>query len=651
MCKFFNVFLFVVLVFTIVAITIHCEGFFEQFAVMTAGSVVPAVMACCMCKKYFRILQLANIILLPVTFLIVLVVVCWEPCGKYDAPELQRPQAFNMGKVLVLVPHQDDEINCLGGVMGEINKAGKLYVLFSTNGGNYVRYDEAVRGAEMYGIPPEQVLCLGYGQSLKEDVGKKFRWGEPYMHMYNMFPDEVAVDTAGMKSIWNWKGIEGMIPGRLHTRDNFKADLKRVIEIIKPDTIICIDYDVHPDHRALSLLFEEVICELMKENPDYTPFILKSFAYSTSWIADPDFYADNLLSTKKTWSEPYMLETNCYDWADRLRLPVSNASLTRVLPGNIVRESFMECVSQLRSSPGKEYTIVNGDRVFWWRPTGNLLLTAQVKANGVNADHLTDVKLYDSYNVGDFSVKPLEHGWRPLYGNGEIQIKLSRPSKIEEIRLYDHVDVNNQIKRLSITLSNGKVINVDNLPANGAAKVVKTECSEILTGFDIKIERMTGIQPGLAEVEAYASSPVPPVKVVKLRDSNDDFMYDYTVPAHGAVEFSLYTWPAESHPEYKVSLVTDEGASQLSPDKQGLYRAQLENNDEAHLEVADPQGRIVDRVRIQNPPAYIRKWREIQRDMDDIMKHYSLSSQFWYYRKLYGDYKAVRDLLRASKQN
>ena len=74
--------------------------------------------------------------------------------------------------------------------------------------------------------------------------------------------------TYGIEKHPEYAYIKGKVH-HLYTRSNMKADIKSVILDILPETIIAVDFDNHPDHRALSLLFEEVMGELLKEKEDY----------------------------------------------------------------------------------------------------------------------------------------------------------------------------------------------------------------------------------------------------------------------------------------------------------------------------------------------------------------------------------------------
>ena len=79
---------------------------------------------------------------------------------------------------------------------------------------------------------------------------------------------------------------------------SIKNDIKALLLDLRPEVIFCIDYDSHHDHRALSLLFEESMGEILRQNNnDYNPLVFKGFAYSTAFLAEPDFSASSFFSS------------------------------------------------------------------------------------------------------------------------------------------------------------------------------------------------------------------------------------------------------------------------------------------------------------------------------------------------------------------
>lgn len=621
----------------------HIPGYNKQMMLWGAAAVLLCLFNLVRHEKVNLVCKRVNFVLIPLTLAAFITVAHWETWGKYPAPELQRPCFQGFGKVLIIVPHQDDDTNIAGGILSQLQKNGEVHVLFTTNGADINRLKEAIDSLGMYGIPEENIHCLGYPQCAEKYEAQNLQpraWGEEFEHMYNLDGYVLTTDYHGNTHTLSLHGMSGCTPGQQCTRNNFKRDLRATIQGIKPDTVICIDFDIHPDHRATSLIFDECMADILRSDKAYTPFILKAFAYSTAWLSLMDFYADNLLSTQKPHTTPYMQEVNCYNWAERLRLPVSNDSLTRVLAGNKIRESFLEYASAVPNSPGMENRLVNADRVFWWRPTGNLLLHAKIVGSGKNISHLNDFKLYDSSNVSRFSQKPYTHGWCPESEQDEIHIQLEEPSVVQQIRLYDHISTENQIQKMTITLSNGLSIQAAPLPAHGAALIVHTNCTEKISGFSIKLNQYHGENAGLAEIEAYACAPQPPISIVKAVDAKDNFMYDYTTDNSGSVHFTLYTYPYINTQEFKVYHTRNGEKHALCPSPAtGLYHLQQPAGSTGKIEIFDTSGALQDVVRIQNPTLLSRRIRQLQRFLDKaFLKNFSITSQKRHFRNIYRYY-------------
>lgn len=616
--------------FLLVASSVHFSGCFHQLIILLLSVTMPLVLS--LYKEKFPVLfKFIYYCIIFSSILVIYIITVWEKGGKYNFHDLNRQASYDMGKVLILIPHHDDEINCAGGVMGEWQKYGRVYVVYSTIATSTDRYDEAKRAVRKYGISENQVLCLGYSADSQRDLGKG--WQPSYYHMYNMGGDESAIDRANKSKKWKLEGEPEIVIGTPFTRNNLKKDIRNIIEKIRPDSIICVDYDTHPDHRALSLLFEEVICEAMRDDISYRPFILKSFAYSTAWKATPDFYAENIKSTHKVSNNSYMPEHYCYNWDNRLRLPVSKQSLTRILSGNLIWESLMEHTSQVLHAPNTVNAVVNGDKVYWWRPTGNLLLTASLKGEGTNVEHLNDFKLFDSHNIADKKEAPLDHGWIPNKEKDSFSVSLTSPTVVEEIWLYDHVNPENQLQHLTITLSNGQVIEVHDLPSNGAAKIIKTGCHDKIDGFIVRVEQIKGEKAGLAEIEAYSNSPKPPIQIAKLMDENDDFMYDYTLSHQGYIKFSIYTWPKIDTSQYSVYFSNNGKKEKLTLEPYSQkYSIRADACQHARLELFDEKGQLVDVVYVQKPTNVVRMLRQWQQYLDVIMTSRCMSGQIHYYR-------------------
>lgn len=85
---------------------------------------------------------------------------------------------FKNKKVMVIVPHEDDDLLISGQVLPPMYKNGAdVRVVFATNGDKrvsaYTRQSEACNALEKLGIPREKVIFLGYPDGTQLYVGKK----------------------------------------------------------------------------------------------------------------------------------------------------------------------------------------------------------------------------------------------------------------------------------------------------------------------------------------------------------------------------------------------------------------------------------------------------------------------------------------------
>ena len=164
--KYLSILIFILSYALLLCTCVHFRGYYKHVAAHCIGLSIQVLIILLIKNKAPQFCKAVNIFLVPVTLCVLIIECGWESWGKYHTPEINREFSYSMGKTLVLVPHQDDEINCLGGVLGEIQNEGETFILFSTNGNNTARINEAVRAAALYGIPRENILCLGYGSSI-----------------------------------------------------------------------------------------------------------------------------------------------------------------------------------------------------------------------------------------------------------------------------------------------------------------------------------------------------------------------------------------------------------------------------------------------------------------------------------------------------
>lgn len=302
---------------------------------------------------------------------------------------------FKNKKVLLFVPHQDDEINIAYGLLYKIrNIAESIKVVYSTNG-NYVvnekyRLKEGVESLKNIGITKENIIFMGYSDQIPESTSHLYHEKKYWIDNKNNFLTKAIYNDDYHYLKYNEHAI--------FNKHNFLDDIKSIILDEMPDIIICIDFDSHPDHRALSLSFEKALGIILKENNKYHPKVLKAFAYPTSYKGYDDYNYNNP-STKflreenglKTLQNPY------YDWDKRIIFKSPSRATNYLYLNNIYFYGLLKHKSQYILNRINQ--VINNDLVFFERETNNLLNKAKISVSSGNPDYLNDFMLFDTDNI------------------------------------------------------------------------------------------------------------------------------------------------------------------------------------------------------------------------------------------------------------
>lgn len=437
------------------------------------------------------------------------------------------PRELYAGKtVMVIVPHEDDEVNLMGGVTeAYLENGSTVYVVFVTNGDNQVSADtrlrEALAALEVAGVPESNVIFLGYGDGWRET------------HLYNAPEGTVVTSEAGFRQVYGLPEHPAYSQGADYTRSQLLSDLQGVLREYRPEVIFCSDLDGHPDHKATSLAFEEAMGRILREEPDYRPLVYKGYAYSGAWLADTDFFGENILSTPDVFEAGQTPGT--YRWEARVRFPVLGDTLSRSIFSSRVFRSLEQHFSQRAWLHGE--SVVSGDRVFWLRRTDSLCYTAEITAGSGDGALLTDFRLVDCADVADGERQPYDGVWCPSDPEKTVTITLEEPTFLAELVLYDHPDPARNIRNVRVTLPDGTTIDTGALEPGGAATVIPL--GRTAKQLTLTLTDWEGDDPGLSEIELFESEAAP-MYVGKLQDENGNFVYDYWTAPDGIAEFTLY---------------------------------------------------------------------------------------------------------------
>lgn len=396
---------------------------------------------------------------------------------------------FKNKKVMVIVPHEDDDLLISGQVLPPMYKNGAdVRVVFATNGDKrvsaYTRQSEACNALEKLGIPREKVIFLGYPDGTQLYVGKKaysFSSGRDHTYAGKGFKD-YHFDRFGTHA--------------KYTAENMVDDIESVVLEYRPDYILAIDFDTHTDHRGVSISFEKAMERILKKESGYTPKVLKSFGYSLAWKSKPDFYALNIKSTvmqdrEKNNDPSYETDVPQYRWNNRVRLPIDKKSLSH----SILRCSEYKALSEHLS----QYAYCYSERI-------------------IN---------------GDFDKNDAQK---------TVTVKFDSPKTVSCVSLYDNFGLNSNILGGVITFSDGSKVEVPALNADGSETRVVFEPKHNITSFTFKVTEYEGVA-GLDEIEAFENADYDMgFSLIKLKNADtDDYIYNYLItPDEKSLNLGVY---------------------------------------------------------------------------------------------------------------
>lgn len=263
----------------------------------------------------------------------------------------------------ILVPHQDDELNVAGCLIPQMVASDiDVSVCFVTNGDyekkQEIRAKEAGCVAKLLGI--NSIIYLGYS-----DGG--MNGGSLYCANDDneiVISPTVHSETYGVK---NYVDFHFEIHGchAEYTRNNLLSDIKEVLLQNQADLLICVDMDIHPDHKLTSELFDKALLELIQET-DYRPIVLKKFAYLGTWHGKPDYFV-RPMQPMECASYGKFPKTSCepHNWNNRIRFAVPKKFFPLCFWKSPLFKAYKIYSSQWESVPAF-LRVVNSDAVYWY---------------------------------------------------------------------------------------------------------------------------------------------------------------------------------------------------------------------------------------------------------------------------------------------
>lgn len=491
-------------------------------------------------------------------------------------------------RVLVLVPHEDDEVNLAYGVIDTFVRAGSdVTVAFLTNGeariDPAVRNREAVCTAAALGVPAGNLVFLGYGDHISDPP------------LYRGAPDDVRAGEAKLTQTFAAGGFSDYHTARFGkpaavTLANVREDLRALITELRPDVLFVTDLDDHVDHVSLSRIFDSVLGDLLRGHSDYRPQVFKGFAYEYAWHGNDDFYRIPLLSAAPGWMPASY--NACYRWEERVRFVMPGDYLSYTLRGSRLY-TVLRCYDS-QNAYAKESRLLNGDKVFWERRADNLALTAAVTVSSGDATLLADFVLEGTAD------DPLEGCWFPDKADAQATVTFAWPSPqdIRELVFYDAPPPAGDVRAVRVRVNGGAPVEFTLTDGGGLPCRMALGREQART---LSVEMIpAGNGPcGLFEIEALPVRDLSP-RWIKLIDANGDFCYELPCPAGQPLHLGLYGYPAApvqvtatlwKDGQAFVSPVYEGGTFALPPLEAGRYRLRVTDGscaDEVILRVGDP---------------------------------------------------------------
>ena len=355
-------------------------------------------------------------------------------------------------KILIVVPHEDDEICMSGGLLASLDNSNTR-IIFTTNG-NYMcpswhRYKEAVRSCKKLGIKPENLIFLGYTDSPYDSESHMYTTGGVWTDTFGN--STTSGDGKTDEYCFSKSGVHHEF-----TKENFTKDIKENILSYRPDVIIGTDLDFHPDHIMTSLCLEKAVGEILKEVKSYRPAVLKGFAYENAYHGPSD-YNDPVIKPMSFNSDKdgCLISNPYYSRNTGISFELSREAYTRNLLKNRLYRSLLCHRSQVLAE--KAFSIINPNVVLWSRDTGNLMNDATVEVSSGNKDYLNDFMLCDSGNILNGNKQRIAYDkgiWIPDKDDQEksIDILFSAETFVYEMKIYNGLINSEYAKSLSVTI-------------------------------------------------------------------------------------------------------------------------------------------------------------------------------------------------------
>lgn len=231
-------------------------------------------------------------------------------------------------RILVIVPHSDDEALLTAGVIRSAVLEGKHVSVAIVTNGDYqatdhrlaeVRIRETRRAMHVLGVPAEQLYFLGYA-----DTGMPCE--ESFLYaLYNseetvLHPSSCSSSTYGISGYQEDYHFLRTGSHGAYTKMTLCEDLDALLEEVRPQQVFTTScYEMHGDHIALCWFMRDAICRWVQRcgapRPELFEGIVHSLAGDENWPPVTEEMPDMT-------PPPGLEQTTPLRWKDRVRFPL-----------------------------------------------------------------------------------------------------------------------------------------------------------------------------------------------------------------------------------------------------------------------------------------------------------------------------------------
>jgi LmbE family N-acetylglucosaminyl deacetylase len=347
------------------------------------------------------------------------------------------------------------------------------------------------------------------------------------VHLYNAPEDEVVPAYGGNDTTYGTEDTPEFCMREsgchhAYTRRNLKQDIKNVVQKYRPQVLVTTDWDNHADHLALSLLVDETMGELLREQEDYKPLVLKGLAYNGKWEGRADYYEPENVTENYNEAIGTKEVHPLNRWEDRIRFRVPEECASPLLKNNMLYKAA--CAYPSQSVDLKAPQFINRDAVFWRRPTESLTYRADIRTSSGEAAYLKDFKCADCSDILHNFHRYDKSIWIPdkMDPEKKIVITLKQPEVISEIHLFESTYVDGQIKNIRIRFDGAVAFDSGELSHDGSRTIIRVPGNtnpthptpgspnanapgKMTSVITLQIDAYEGTQVGLTELEVYGT--------------------------------------------------------------------------------------------------------------------------------------------------